>query len=86
MEEIRVGRYFHPETGTEWQIVEWGKDSDHMKNNDEHRITRGGIESSQLTTFAIQYPNGDVKHLTFSGYLPEDLDEVAEYWTGEGSL
>lgn len=86
MEEMRVGRYYHPESQTEWQIVEWGKDSDHMKNVDEFRLTRNGIEDSQLTTFAIAYPNGKVKHLTFAGYLPEDYDEIYEYWVEGGSL
>lgn len=85
MEERRIGRYYHPDSDTEWQVVEWG-DRGSMKNIDENRLTRAGITRSQITTFAIVYPNGDVQHRTFSGYLPEDLDDVAEYWFDNESL
>jgi hypothetical protein len=80
-----VGRYYHAETNTEWQIVEWGKDGSSLKNTDEYRLTQKGIDESQLTTFAIVHANGKVKHATFAGYLP-DLDTLADYWDEEGSL
>lgn len=80
-----MGRYYHPESQTEWQVVEWG-DRGNLKNLDENRLTRAALTRSQVTTFAIMQPNGDVKHLTFSGVLPTDLDDLADYWTDHESL
>lgn len=85
MEERRLGRYHHAPTKTEWQVVEWG-DYDRLRNAEDNRLTRSGLQQSQLTTFAIVYPNGEVKHLTFSGYLPTDLDSLAAYWIENDSL
>lgn len=85
MDELRLGRYHHPDTDTDWQVVEWG-DHGAMKNIDSFRLTRNGLAQSQVTTFAVVFPNGDVQHRTFSGYLPEDLDDVAEYWFDNESL
>lgn len=85
MEERRLGRWYDTRTDTEWQVVEWGSPGD-IRNVDEHRLTRSGLAGSTVTTFAIVYPSGDVKHLTFSGYLPDDLDDLVDYWMQHGSL
>lgn len=85
MEERRLGRYHHPDTDTEWQVVQWGNPG-HIKNVDEFRLTRAGLAQSSYTTFAIVYPNGEVKHLSFSGVLPDDLDDLVDYWTDHESL
>jgi hypothetical protein len=85
MEERRLGRWYDSRTDTEWQVVEWG-DVSHVKNIDENRLTQRGIENSSHTVFAIVYPNGDVKHLTWSGVLPDDLDDLVDYWMQTGSL
>lgn len=85
MEELGVGRFYHPETQAEFHVVEWGERGA-IKNLDENRLTRSGLAQSQVTTFAILYPNGDVKHRTFSGVLPEDLDDLVDYWGDHESL
>ena len=85
MEELRLGRYHHAETDTNWQVVEWGSVGD-LKNIDENRLTKAGLQGSEHTTFAISYPDGRTIHLTFSGVLPQDLDDVADYWSDHESL
>ena len=85
MEERRLGRWHHADTDTEWQVVEWGSIG-HIKNADENRLTRNGLNQSQLTTFAIVYPSGEVRHLTWSGALPDDLEDLVDYWTEHESL
>lgn len=85
MEKKSLGRYYHPETRTNWQVVEWGQ-SGSVKNLDENRLTEAQLTRSTLTTFAIVYPNGEVNHLTFSGVLPSDLDDLAAYWIDHESL
>lgn len=85
MEERRLGRYYDHRTDTEWQVVEWGTVGN-VKNIDENRLTHRGIENSDHTTFAIVYPNGDVIHRTWSGVLPDDLDDLVDYWIEHESL
>ena len=85
MGERRLGRWYDSRTDTEWQVVEWGSPRN-LKNIDDNRLTRSGIENSTLTTFAIVYPDGKVKHLSFSGVLPLDLDDLVDYWIENGSL
>lgn len=85
MEERRLGRWYDSRTDTEWQIVEWGSPG-RPKNIDENRLTYNGIWNSTLTTFAIVYPDGTVKHLSLSGVLPLDLDDLVDYWIENGSL
>lgn len=85
MLERRLGRYYHPETNTEWQVVEW-RPGHVTKDVDAFRLTRGQLTRSTYTTFAIVYPDGKVIHRSFSGVLPLDLDDLADYWLDHESL
>lgn len=85
MEEKRLGRYYHSETETEWHVVKWGS-HERQKNVDENRLTRNALNNSEYTTFAVLYPDGKVKHLSFAGVLPSDLDSLADYWMDIESL
>jgi hypothetical protein len=85
MEERRLGRYYHSGTETEWRVEEWGKRGS-VKNIDTNRLTRSGLNSSQFTTFSITYPNGEIRYLSFAGFLPSDLDDLVAYWIENESL
>lgn len=85
MEERRLGRWYDTRTNTEWQVVEWGS-LGRPKNIDENRLTQSGIESSTHTTFAIVYPDGSVIHRTWSGALPDDLEDLVDYWIEHESI
>lgn len=85
MIERGLGRYYHPDTNTEWTVVEW-RSGGQIKNPDEFRLTRGQLGRSDYTTFAITYPDGRVEHRSFSGVLPLDLDDLADYWLDHESL
>lgn len=85
MIERGLGHYYHPETNTEWIVVEW-KPGNYIKNTDEFRLTAGQLARSTLTTFAIRDANGNVEHRTFSGALPHDLEDLVDYWTDHESI
>lgn len=85
MKEVRLGRWYDERTETDWQVVEWGEPG-RVKNIDENRLTYNGINDSDYTTFAIVYPDGTVVYRSWSGALPDDLDDLVDYWMQHGSL
>lgn len=85
MAEIRLGRWTDPESDTEWQVDSWTQGGT-TRHHGENRLTRSGLAGSDKTTFAISRPDGKVIYRTFTGPLPDNIDDLIDYWREGGSL